>query len=273
MPMPLRWFNNNATQWRLAKTTAAHRTTDGALAVHSPGPTANQVSAAVLVPDRHPPHHRHHHRGARHGDDEEQAGQLVQHAVAVRAEHRATRSSARRWRRWRPRRRWPAARLAAARLASTRRPVSPPGPPGLGAEIRTDRVRRQRHPRGHPFYQEFCRSRLGFDAFSHERQPRSDRSTDNGLPLRSDKPRSRASSGRRLSRVQGPRSAQDAASSPDRRVVTTRKRVRSTARGANSSIWGVRKGITLAPNAVEAACTHPWASPRSPRLSPRCRCR
>ena len=28
MPMPLCWFNNNATQWRLAKTTAAHRTTN-----------------------------------------------------------------------------------------------------------------------------------------------------------------------------------------------------------------------------------------------------
>ena len=143
----------------------------GALAVHSPGPAANQVSAAVLVPDRHPAHHRDHHRGARHGDDEEQAGQLVQHAVAVRVEQPCQRD-----------RQHDAGAVGDHARDGQRPRLQQPGADGLDArfrsrveeelraEIRTDRIRSQRHRRGHPFHQEFCRSRLGFDVFCHERR-------------------------------------------------------------------------------------------------------
>ena len=57
-----------------------------ALAVHPAGPAADEVARPVLVPHGHPPDHGHHHGRAGHGEDQEQAGELVEHPVGVRVE-------------------------------------------------------------------------------------------------------------------------------------------------------------------------------------------
>ena len=57
-----------------------------ALPVHPPGPAAHQVAAPVLVPHGHPPHHGDDHGRPGHGEDQVEARQLVEDAVAVRRE-------------------------------------------------------------------------------------------------------------------------------------------------------------------------------------------
>ena len=84
MPMPLCWLSSTATACRLVKTTAAHTSTiERALPVHPAGPAPHEVAGAVLVPDGHPPHHRHHDGRSGHGQDQVEARQLVEDAVAV----------------------------------------------------------------------------------------------------------------------------------------------------------------------------------------------
>ena len=55
----------------------------GALAVHPPGPPPHQVAGPVLVPEGDAPDDRDHHGGARHRQNEVQARELVEDAVAV----------------------------------------------------------------------------------------------------------------------------------------------------------------------------------------------
>ena len=57
-----------------------------ALAVDPPRPAAHEMAGAVLVPDGDPAHDGHHDGRARHGQDQVEAGELVEDAVAVRRE-------------------------------------------------------------------------------------------------------------------------------------------------------------------------------------------